>query len=185
MSRITAGIAKNTKLLVADGITRPITDRIKISLFDTLSPVLTNASCLDLFAGSGAIGLEALSRGAKHATFVECDPNALKLVLENGRNAKLEDKIDIVETDVQVFLKNCKHRFNLVFIDPPFPMPKVEKLEIAKAALSVTKIDGYLIFRYPSNESYPEINLLDDSSYENVWQKKYGLSKVSIIKHIN
>jgi 16S rRNA (guanine(966)-N(2))-methyltransferase RsmD len=185
MSRITAGTAKNTKLLVADGITRPITDRIKISLFDTLSPVLGNSICLDLFAGSGAIGLEALSRGAKHTTFVENDPDAAKLITENGRRAKLENQIDVVEMLVQDYLKNCRNRFDLIFSDPPFPIPQEEKLDVTKSALLVTNVDGYIIFRYPNKETYPETIVIKELRFENVWQKKYGLSKISIFKRSN
>lgn len=185
MSRITAGIAKNTKLLVANGITRPITDRIKISLFDTLSPVLINATCLDLFAGSGAIGLEALSRGAKQATFVENDPEAIELILENGKKANLMNKIEVVEMKVLDYLKNCRNRFELIFIDPPFPLTQEEKLEVVKSSLMVTKVDGYIIFRYPSKEIYPEIINIKEQSCQNVWQKKYGLSKITIFECTN
>ncbi|HRO65502.1 MAG TPA: 16S rRNA (guanine(966)-N(2))-methyltransferase RsmD [Candidatus Dojkabacteria bacterium] len=185
MSRITAGIAKNTRLLVADGITRPITDRIKISLFDTLSPVLANATCLDLFAGSGAIGLEALSRGAKHVTFVENDSEAIKLILENGKKTNLENQIDVLEMRVQDYLKNCRNRFELIFIDPPFPLKLEEKLEVVKSSLMVTKVNGYIIFRYPSKEIYPETININALIGQNVWQKKYGLSKITIFERTN
>jgi 16S rRNA (guanine966-N2)-methyltransferase len=185
MSRITAGTAKNTKLLVADGITRPITDRIKISLFDTLNPVIKNSICLDLFAGSGAIGLEAVSRGAKHATFVENDPDASKLILENGKKANLENQIDVLEMRVQDYLKNCRTRFDLIFVDPPFPIPQDEKLNVIKATFSALKVGGYIIFRYPNMENYPEIIVGNEHSCENVWQKKYGLSKISIFQRTN
>lgn len=185
MSRITAGISKNVKLLVADGITRPITDRIKISLFDTLSPVLQNSSCLDLYAGSGAIGLEAISRGAKHATFVEQDSNACEIILENAKNTSLSSQVEVLEMTVQEFLKRSRNQFNLIFLDPPFLVSQEEKLEIVKGSLKSLKIGNYLIFRYPFKEVYPDTISVENRNCQNVWQKKYGLSKISIFERTN
>lgn len=185
MSRITSGSAKNTKLLVASGITRPITDRIKISLFDTLTPVLKDSYCLDLYAGSGAIGLEALSRGAKHTTFVENDPEASSLISKNSIRAQLSHKVDIHQTTVEDYLENTTFDFDLIFLDPPFPQAREDKYKILLACIELMKDESYIVYRYPKGEIYPEELMKNKKTAQEVWKKKYGLSVISIFHRNN
>ena len=99
--RVIAGSAKRLQLKTLDGFdTRPTTDRIKETLFNMITPYLYNCEFLDLFAGSGSIGIEALSRGAKEAVFVEKNPKAVACIRENLKYTKLENKALTISSDV-------------------------------------------------------------------------------------
>ena len=97
---------------------RPITDRALTSVMDTLRPVLANAIALDLFAGQGRLGFRALDEGAAHVTFVEKDRKASAEIRERAR--KFETRVEVVVSDVFVFLATPKPKYDLVFADPPF-----------------------------------------------------------------
>lgn len=100
--------------------TRPTTALVRKSVFDTLRPYLEDAHILDLFAGSGAIGIEALSNGAAHATFVENHPLALKALRHNLRTLDLENSSTILPLDASAALKKLKNTFDVIYSDPPY-----------------------------------------------------------------
>lgn len=100
--------------------TRPTTALVRKSVFDTLRPYLEDAHFLDLFAGSGAIGIEALSNGAAHATFIENHPLALKALRHNLRTLGLEDSSTILALDAPAALKKLKNTFDIIYSDPPY-----------------------------------------------------------------
>ena len=121
--RVIAGSAKRIQLKTVEGMeTRPTTDRIKETLFNMITMYLADSRFLDLFAGSGAIGIEALSRGASHATFVEQNPEAMKCIRENLSYTHLTDRATLYETDVISTLKRIegKEKFDYIFMDPPY-----------------------------------------------------------------
>lgn len=98
---------------------RPTPDRVRQTLFDWLSPVVEGARCLDLFAGSGALGLEAVSRGAAHVTFVESNVRQAAMIREACRKLKAANT-DVVGLDALYFIEQTWHRYHLVFLDPPY-----------------------------------------------------------------
>jgi 16S rRNA (guanine(966)-N(2))-methyltransferase RsmD len=105
LMRVIAGEAKGRKLLSVPGqVTRPITDRVKESLFNILGRRVVNALFLDLFAGTGSVGIEALSRGARRSVFVERNRQALKVITENLKTTGLADRAQVVSSDVFKFL---------------------------------------------------------------------------------
>ncbi|WP_085300166.1 16S rRNA (guanine(966)-N(2))-methyltransferase RsmD [Cognaticolwellia mytili] len=118
--RIIAGQYRGRKLpvLMADGL-RPTTDRVKETVFNWLMPYVQDAKCLDCFAGSGGLGFEALSRGAKSVTFIELNKAAAQQLTANKTLLKA-DNIDILSTNALEFLQKNQQEFSLVFIDPPF-----------------------------------------------------------------
>ena len=121
--RVIAGTAKRLRLKTLEGMdTRPTTDRIKETLFNMLAPDLYGCRFLDLFAGSGGIGIEALSRGAKEAVFVEKNPKAMACVKENLKYTGLEDRGTVIQTDVFSALQRLKgeKEFDFIFMDPPY-----------------------------------------------------------------
>lgn len=119
--RVIAGEAKGRTLVVArGGGTRSATDRVRETLFAILTPRLEDAVVLDLFAGAGTLGIEALSRGAASAIFVERSPEAVAALRQNLRTTKLEDRAEVVATDVRSYLGRAGGAFDLVFCDPPF-----------------------------------------------------------------
>lgn len=182
MSRITAGASKGTQLHVLEGTTRPLTDRIKISLFDTITPVITNAKVLDLYAGSGAFGLEALSRGASSAILVESDPQAVELIKKNSNKAKFSSQIEIFQMKTEDFLAQNRQMYDLIFLDPPFPLPRETKLSAVKNAAHSLTQEGVLIFRYHKKEKYPSTIKIKDDTLTLVLQKKYGVSHMNFYR---
>ena len=121
--RVIAGSAGSLKLRTIEGThTRPTTDRIKETLFNMISPGLLDCTFLDLFAGSGGIGIEALSRGAKKAVFVENDPRAARCIRENLEFTKLSGRAQVMRSDVFSALQELegKQVFDYVFMDPPY-----------------------------------------------------------------
>lgn len=120
--RVVAGEAKGRRLVSPPAsITRAATERIRMSLFGILEPRLEGAAVLDLFAGAGTLGIEALSRGAAHATFVERDRTALRALRENVAATGFLDRATVVPQDVRAFLdRGAGGQFDLAFCDPPF-----------------------------------------------------------------
>ncbi|HYO43082.1 MAG TPA: 16S rRNA (guanine(966)-N(2))-methyltransferase RsmD [Candidatus Limnocylindrales bacterium] len=129
--RVIAGSARGVRLAAPGPGTRPLTDRVKQTLFGILEPELDAAVVLDLFAGSGAGGIEALSRGAASADFVERDPGACRVIAENLRRAKLEGSGRVIRRDAVTWLAAAAAatavagpatglRYDLVLVDPPY-----------------------------------------------------------------
>lgn len=122
--RVIAGSAKGHKLKSLQGIaTRPTSDKIKESLFNILSTVIAGSRFLDLYAGTGNIGIEALSRGADSAVFVEKSPQCTKIIKENLEHTKLAERAEIFKTDAIVALEKFATRrvfFDIIFVDPPY-----------------------------------------------------------------
>lgn len=129
--RIISGTARGTKLYTLDGVnTRPTLDRVKEPLFNIINFELEDATVLDLFAGSGALGLEALSRGAKKAFFCEKNREAALVVEKNIIKTKFNDKSVLLNTDFEkaiLQLQNLNEKINIVFIDPPYKTDFVKK----------------------------------------------------------
>lgn len=119
--RVISGLAKGFNLFSPNGSdVRPTADRTKEALFSMLSPYLYEADFLDLFSGTGAIGIEALSRGAKRAVFVDNSRHSTEYIKRNLEHTKLSHKAEIVQEDVYGFLKKRREAFDLIFLDPPY-----------------------------------------------------------------
>lgn len=134
--RVIAGALKGRRLIAPRGRdTRPTADQVRIALMDMLMPYLDGARFLDLFAGAGTVGLEALSRGAAHATFVERDPRALAALRENIAALGVSGRARVLPTGVAGGLERLAREgasFDLVFLDPPYdfdPTPALERLD--------------------------------------------------------
>ena len=121
--RVIAGSAKRLRLKTLEGMdTRPTTDRIKETLFNMIGPAMYDCMFLDLFSGSGGIGIEALSRGAKEAVFVENNPKAMACIKENLKFTRLEPKAVTMTRDVMNALYQMEGEkvFDFIFMDPPY-----------------------------------------------------------------
>ena len=134
--RIIAGALKGRALVAPRGPdTRPTADQVRIALMDTLMPYLDGARFLDVYAGAGTVGLEALSRGAAHATFVERDPRAVKALRDNVKALGVGAQVRVLATGVAGGLERLAGEgasFDLVFLDPPYdvdPAPALERIE--------------------------------------------------------
>jgi len=150
---------------------RPTTDRAKETLFSWLQFELENKSCLDLFAGTGSLGLEALSRGAQHVTFVEKEKNLYKNIIKNISNLGYENQIQAVCSDSFKWLKTNKQKFDLIFLDPPFDLIDYKMLIRAIFQNNVLNKDGK-IFLESSKHTLLELsktqNILKDKTVGDV-----------------
>jgi 16S rRNA (guanine966-N2)-methyltransferase len=137
--RIVAGSAKGIRLgVVPDGV-RPLSDRAREGLFSSLGPAVADARVLDLFAGTGAMGIEALSRGAAHVTFVERNHRASAAIHENLERAHVADRATVTPADVLSFVTAADRpggRFDLVLTDPPYELGSPELDDILRELAS-------------------------------------------------
>ena len=157
--RIIAGTARSLPLKTIDGLdTRPTTDRIKETLFNMIQQDVPDCYFLDLFAGSGQIGLEAVSRGAAKAFFIENAKNAAACIQDNIRFTKFEDACTLLQTDVISGLRTLegKYRCDLIFMDPPY------KKELEKEVLTFLSHSSLV---KPSAKIIVEAALETDFSY--------------------
>lgn len=150
--RVVAGKAKGKKLKAPRGIkTRPITDMIKEALFNVLGPRVYEAAFLDLFAGSGSVGIEALSRGASPVFFVDNDAAAVAVITENIRNCDFSEDFAIYRHDVFQALKVLEKRailFDYIYVDPPFNQESVfDKIMTTLGPAMLVAPGGMVILR--------------------------------------
>lgn len=120
--RVIAGSARGRRLKGPDTLdTRPILDRVKTALFDILAPDIVDSRFLDLFAGTGQIGIEALSRGAASATFIELSGEIVRLIRENLAITRLEASAEVIRADAFAFLRDAhaRRQFDIVYVAPP------------------------------------------------------------------
>ncbi|MGO9463758.1 MAG: 16S rRNA (guanine(966)-N(2))-methyltransferase RsmD [Isosphaeraceae bacterium] len=118
--RVVGGSARGQKLLVVPGSgTRPILDRVKTSLFDILRPRIAGMEMLDLFAGSGSVGIEALSQGAATCTFIDLAYKAVATIKKNLASTGLADRAEVLHTDAFEYLRGTRKQFDLIYIAPP------------------------------------------------------------------
>lgn len=151
--RVIAGRARGTRLARPPGGTRPLSDRAREGLFSTLGSLVVGARCADLFAGTGAIGIEALSRGAASCRFVDSNPAAIRSIRANLTKTHLEESGLVTRADVVRFLSRSDETYDLVFLDPPYALAK-GKIRATLTALEPRLASGgtYVLTR-PSRNS--------------------------------
>jgi len=150
--RVIAGALKGKRLVTPRGAaTRPTADQVRTALMDALTPRLPGARMLDLFAGAGGVGLEALSRGAGHATFVERDGRAAAALAQNVRELGVAGRARVLRGDVARELRHLAglgERFEIVFLDPPYTEDGVERTLAALGAGDLLAPDGLVIAQH-------------------------------------
>ena len=172
--RVIAGKARRLLLVSPEGKnTRPTTDRIKETLFNMLQNDVYDSEFLDLFSGCGGIGIEALSRGAKHATFVEYERKALACIRTNLEKTKLAEQSTVLPMEVTYAVSRLEKQgrcFDIIYADPPYGKGYEEKLASQIAASTIVKPGTLLIFE-SSRETVPDY--VDETVYEIVKIKEY------------
>ncbi|HEV8607264.1 MAG TPA: 16S rRNA (guanine(966)-N(2))-methyltransferase RsmD [Tepidisphaeraceae bacterium] len=172
--RIISGEFRGRKLLPPESdTTRPITDRVKQSLFDILTPHIEGARIYDLFAGTGSMGLESLSRGANFASFFESDRSALHRLQQNISSLKLEPRTQIIPGDLFKWFSTAKPNepANLIFLDPPYRFLKDHSDKLHSLASAIAKDhlanDGLIIFRHDADDELQlsPLKLIDRREY--------------------
>jgi 16S rRNA (guanine(966)-N(2))-methyltransferase RsmD len=159
--RVLAGALKGRRLQTPRGsTTRPTADQVRIALMDTLMPRLPDARFLDLFAGAGGVGLEALSRGAAHATFVERDAPALTALRANVETLGVATQTRVERASVRVALERLAgegERFDLVFLDPPYDEDLLTPTLEALGDGTVMTLDALVIAQHLTKRPPPEV----------------------------
>jgi 16S rRNA (guanine966-N2)-methyltransferase len=171
--RIIGGKRKGLKLYVADHI-RPITDRMKQSLFDHLGDKVVGTMVLDIYAGSGSLGLESLSRGADHVTFVETDPHTLD---KNIKKMDVANQTKVFAQPFDKFIRNHRMKYDLIFVDPPYE--DVEQLELHKFGKLMNE-EAILVFKLPKPYMLPNLVTMPI-----VHEKLFGNNKIIIVGKSN
>ena len=186
MLRIVGGAARGCRLFQVPGdVVRPATDRLRESLFALLEADLEGARVLDLFAGSGALGLEALSRGAAGCVFVERDREALDALERNVAVVGLPARSKIVPHDLSQPLP-LEEKFDVAFLDPPFVFLRERKGKellrrlVEDLARRLIEPGGLVVFRYEKKDEEAAENLFE--GYSPLRKKKYGRSRVMIFQ---
>jgi 16S rRNA (guanine966-N2)-methyltransferase len=183
--RVIAGDAGGLRLAVPKRGVRPTMDRVKAAIFSSLGDAVIDAQVLDLFAGSGALGIEALSRGAASVLFVEEDRQSVEVIEKNLAKTKFEGRIR--QQDVFEFLRisSGTEKFQIIFADPPYEKTKsgerfTEKLLANETLPRLLNRDGIVVLEKRPGEALPETKV-----WRVVRQKKYGATEVLFLSAIN
>ncbi|MBN8548584.1 MAG: 16S rRNA (guanine(966)-N(2))-methyltransferase RsmD [Deltaproteobacteria bacterium] len=170
--RVVAGTARGKKLSAVPGdSTRPILDRVKTALFDILRPHIQGMRILDVFAGSGGVGIEALSQGAAHCTFIDLNNNAFKTIKQNLEATKLAAQAAVYNTDAFSFLRRTTETFDLVYIAPPqYEGLWIEALRTLAERPELVSPQGMIVVQIDPKE-YEPVAL---AAFSEERQKKYG-----------
>ncbi len=157
--RVVAGVHKGRQLKAVPGkATRPTTDKVKEAVFQIMGPFFTGGSCLDLFAGSGSLGIEALSRGMETAIFVDKQSKAIQTIKENVRTLGLRDYVEIYRTDAYRAIYAAAKRnlqFSLILLDPPYGKLNYKEFIEKILELELLKEDGYIYCEHDASERLP------------------------------
>ena len=169
--RVITGSARGRRLKELEGMeTRPTTSKVKEGLFSIIQFDIEGRRVLDLFAGTGQLGIEALSRGAKSATFVDAGEPACRLIKENLKRTRLETDGKVVRSDYMEFLNRCREQYNIIFLDPPYA-----EVFLENALKKITEIDilasgGIIVAERPLGKELP----WDFEGYTRSKDYKYG-----------
>lgn len=182
--RVISGKARGTKLSSIESLsTRPTLDRVKESLFNIIQSDLKGAVVLDLFAGSGQLGIEALSRGADKAYLCDINRDAVKMIKQNLEKTKLKDKAVVINEDYKKALRtlNTNEKFDIIFIDPPYKDDIAVDSIIDIIHESRLKENGIMIIETDEIErDLREINKIENIKI--IDQRKYGRASLIFIK---
>lgn len=156
--RVITGSARGRRLKELEGLeTRPTTDRVKEGLFSALQCDIEGRRVLDLFAGTGQLGIECLSRGAASAVFVDRRGDAVRLVGENLALTGLQDRARVVRGDSLEYLRGLKERFDLIFLDPPYQAGLLEPALNLISAFDILNPHGIIVAEHPADRVLPSL----------------------------
>ena len=154
--RVITGKARGIQLKTPDGIlTRPTADRVKEALFSIINFDVPGAKILDLFGGTGQLGIEALSRGAASAVFVDAREDSCKLIRENLKRTKLEQDAKVIRSDYLDYLNRCREQYNIIFLDPPYAEVFLENAIKRITEIDILQSDGIIVAERPLGKDLP------------------------------
>ncbi|MBE6979236.1 MAG: 16S rRNA (guanine(966)-N(2))-methyltransferase RsmD [Ruminococcaceae bacterium] len=177
--RVITGKARSVQLKTPDGLTtRPTTDRVKEALFSIIQFEIPTARVLDLFGGTGQLGIEALSRGAKSAVFVDAGEPACRLIKENLRRTKFENEAKVIRSDYLDYLKRCREKFDIVFLDPPYAEVFLENALKCITEIDILETGGIIVAERPVGKELP----WDFEGFTRSKDYKYGKTLLTIYR---
>lgn len=154
--RVITGKARGVVLKTPDGMqTRPTADRVKEALFSIIQFELPGAKVLDLFGGTGQLGIEAISRGAREAVFVDAREDACRLIRENLKRTKMEQESKVVRSDYLEYLKRCRDTFDIILLDPPYAEVFLENSLKMIAEIDILRSGGIIVAERPLGKELP------------------------------
>ncbi len=177
--RVITGKARGVQLKTPDGmLTRPTGDRVKEALFSIINFDIPGAKVLDLFGGTGQLGIEALSRGAESAVFVDAREDACNLIRENLKRTKLDREGRVVRADYLDYLGRCREKFSIIFLDPPYAEVFLENALNRITEIDILQSGGIIVTERPLGKELPwELN-----GYTRSKDYKYGKTLLTIYR---
>ena len=170
--RVISGKARGVTLKTPVGMqTRPTADRVKEAMFSIIQFDLPGARVLDLFGGTGQLGIEAVSRGAKHAVIVDASEQACRLIKENLRRAKMEAEAQVMRGDYLQYLSGCREQFDIIFLDPPYAEVFLENSLKKISEIDILQSGGIIVAERPVEKElsleFPGFSRSKDYKYGN------------------
>jgi 16S rRNA (guanine(966)-N(2))-methyltransferase RsmD len=177
--RVITGKARGVVLKTPEGMqTRPTTDRVKEALFSIIQFDIPGCKVLDLFGGTGQLGIEALSRGAKSAVFVDASDAACKLIKENLKRTKLENDANVVRSDYLEYLRRCRETFDVIFLDPPYAEVFLENSLNCITEIDILQTNGIIVTERPLEKKLS----WDIPGYTRSKDYKYGNTLITLYR---
>ena len=177
--RVITGKARGVVLKTPEGMqTRPTTDRVKEALFSIIQFDIPGCRVLDLFGGTGQLGIEALSRGAKSAVFVDASDAACKLIKENLKRTKLENDAKVVRSDYMEYLRRCRETFDVIFLDPPYAEVFLENSLNCIIEIDILQTNGIIVTERPLEKELS----WDIPGYTRSKDYKYGNTLITLYR---
>ena len=175
--RVIAGTARGRKLKELPGMTtRPTTDQVKEAIFNIVQFEVEGRRVLDLFAGTGQLGIEALSRGAEGCVFVDLGREPVRVIRENLAALSMEDRGRVVQGDSLSFLSSCREKFGLALLDPPYGSDLLEKALVRMAEIDIIAENGIIVCESALNKALPPL----PPPYEMGREYRYGKIKLTL-----
>lgn len=175
--RVIAGTFRGRKLREPQGQEiRPTTDKVKESLFNIIQFDLPGSRVLDLFGGTGQLGLEALSRGAKHCTFVEQDRSAVALIRENIKLCGVQEQAKVIQGDALGFLASCREKYDIILLDPPYKSGLLEQSIEGITRFDILREHGIMVGESAAELPFPVLL----PPYEVGREYRYGTIKLVV-----
>ena len=179
--RVITGKARGIVLKTPNGMaTRPTADRVKEALFSIIQFDVPTSRVLDLFGGTGQLGIEALSREAKSAVFVDEREDACRLIKENLKRTKLETYGRVIRSDYMAYLKTCREQFDIIFLDPPYAEVFLENSLKMITEIDILQSGGIIVTERPVGKELP----WDFEGFERSRDYKYGNTLITIYRKL-
>lgn len=180
--RVITGTARGRKLIELPGLaSRPTTDKVKESIFNIVQFDVEGRRVLDLFAGTGQLGIEALSRGAAQCVFVDAAKEAARTVQENVKRTGFSDRARVVQGDSLSFLTSCREKFGLALLDPPYASDLLSKALERIAAIDIMTENGIIVCESEAETVLPEL----PAPYQKGREYRYGRIKLTLYHRLN